>query len=400
MNAQIKNNFPFFKQNNNISYLDSAASSLKLSAVIDSLNNYYINNGTNIHRGVYKLAYDATNDFEETRKEVANFINCNTEEVIFTKSTTDALNKLANSLSEFINDGDEIITSELEHHSQFIPWQEIAKKKNAKIVFVPLTKEGRIEVNNFKKVLSDKTKIVALTYVSNVLGYETPISEIADLAHEKNAILITDAAQAASHTKIDVKALKTDFLAFSGHKMYGPNGVGVLYGKKELLNKIKPLEYGGEMAHIVNKEQSTWKELPWKHEAGTPVIAEVIAFKEAIKFINKITIEKIYEHSMKLKNYTLNKLKQIDDIIIYNESAENPIITFNLKNIHPHDVASILDQKNVYIRAGHHCAQLVAQFLNVTSTLRASFNIYNTYEDCDKLVEGIKVAKEFFDNFG
>lgn len=400
MNAQIKNNFPFFKKNNNISYLDSAASSLKLSAVIDSLNNYYINNGTNIHRGVYKLAYDATNDFEETRKEVANFINCNTEEVIFTKSTTDALNKLANSLSEFINEGDEIITSELEHHSQFIPWQEIAKKKNAKIVFVPLTKEGRIEVNNFKKVLSDKTKIVALTYVSNVLGYETPISEIADLAHEKNAILITDAAQAASHTKIDVKALKTDFLAFSGHKMYGPNGVGVLYGKKELLNKIKPLEYGGEMAHIVNKEQSTWKELPWKHEAGTPVIAEVIAFKEAIKFINEITIEKIYEHSMKLKNYTLNKLKQIDDIIIYNESAENPIITFNLKNIHPHDVASILDQKNVYIRAGHHCAQLVAQFLNVTSTLRASFNIYNTYEDCDKLVEGIKVAKEFFDNFG
>lgn len=400
MNAQIKNNFPFFKKNNNISYLDSAASSLKLSAVIDSLNNYYINNGTNIHRGVYKLAYDATNDFEETRKEVANFINCNTEEVIFTKSTTDALNKLANSLSEFINEGDEIITSELEHHSQFIPWQEIAKKKNAKIVFVPLTKEGRIEVNNFKKVLSDKTKIVALTYVSNVLGYETPISEIADLAHEKNAILITDAAQAASHTKIDVKALKTDFLAFSGHKMYGPNGVGVLYGKKELLNKIKPLEYGGEMAHIVNKEQSTWKELPWKHEAGTPVIAEVIAFKEAIKFINEITIEKIYEYSMKLKNYTLNKLKQIDDIIIYNESAENPIITFNLKNIHPHDVASILDQKNVYIRAGHHCAQLVAQFLNVTSTLRASFNIYNTYEDCDKLVEGIKVAKEFFDNFG
>lgn len=400
MNAQIKNNFPFFKKNNNISYLDSAASSLKLSAVIDSLNNYYINNGTNIHRGVYKLAYDATNDFEETRKEVANFINCNTEEVIFTKSTTDALNKLANSLSEFINEGDEIVTSELEHHSQFIPWQEIAKKKNAKIVFVPLTKEGRIEVNNFKKVLSDKTKIVALTYVSNVLGYETPISEIADLAHEKNAILITDAAQAASHTKIDVKALKTDFLAFSGHKMYGPNGVGVLYGKKELLNKIKPLEYGGEMAHIVNKEQSTWKELPWKHEAGTPVIAEVIAFKEAIKFINEITIEKIYEHSMKLKNYTLNKLKQIDDIIIYNESAENPIITFNLKNIHPHDVASILDQKNVYIRAGHHCAQLVAQFLNVTSTLRASFNIYNTYEDCDKLVEGIKVAKEFFDNFG
>ena len=399
MISNIKDYFPFFKQNNQITYLDSASTSLKLASVINSLTNYYENNGTNIHRGVYRLAHEATESFEETRKYVADFINCDVKKVIFTKGTTDSLNKLANSYSKFINEGDEIITSELEHHSSLLPWQVISEAKKAKLNYVPLTSEGRITVDNFKKVLTSKTKVVALTFVSNALGFETPIAEIIKLAHEVGAIVIVDAAQASSHQKIDVRKLDADFLAFSSHKMYGPNGTGVLYGKKALLEELPPFEFGGEMAHIVNKLDYIPKDLPYKFEAGTPVIAETIAFKEAIKFINEVGIENIKKHETDLKKYALEKMKEIKGITIYNLTAESPMITFNVDGIHPHDVASVLDQKNVCVRAGHHCAQLVAQFLKEPSTLRASFAIYNTYEDCDLLVESIKAAVEFFEGF-
>lgn len=400
MNSNIKNKFSFFNKNKAITYLDSASTSLKLESVINSLTDYYMNNGTNIHRGVYKLAHEATSDFEETRELIAKFINSDLEEVIFTKGTTDSLNKLANSYGSFINEGDEIISSELEHHSSLLPWQVVAQKKGANLKFVPLTEEGKITVDNFKKVITNKTKVVAVTYVSNALGFETPIEEIIKIAHEHGAIVIIDAAQASSHIKMDVKKLDVDFLAFSAHKMYGPNGTGILYGKRKLLEKIPPFEFGGEMAHLVYLDNFEPKEIPYKFEAGTPVIAETIAFKEAIKFFNEVGIDNIYKHEMELKQYALAKMEKIEDITIYNKTAESPMITFNIDGIHPHDVASVLDEQNVYLRAGHHCAQLVGKFLNAQSTLRASFAIYNTYEDCDRLVDAVIMARDFFKGFG
>src|SRR5690554_3588025 len=396
----VRKHFPFFKENSNITYLDTAASSLKLGSVINSLTNYYVNNGTNVNRGVYRLAHEATVAFEETRSNVAKLINSKPEEVIFTKGTTDSLNKLALSLSEFINEGDEIITSELEHHSSLLPWQEIANQKKAKLVYVPLNDEGKITTENFSKVVSNKTKVLALTHVSNSLGYLTPIKEISKIAHQYNAIVILDAAQSIAHFKVDVKDLDIDFLAFSAHKMYGPNGVGVLYGKDHLLRKIPPFEFGGEMAHLVNKDISTYKDIPHKFEAGTPVIGEVIAFNEAVLFFLNNDMEKHYKNELLLKEYLVNELLKIDDIIIYNKSAESPIITLNIKDIHPHDAASILDEYNVYVRAGHHCAQLVNKHLEVVSTLRVSIGIYNNKEDVERFVFAIKKAIEFFKQFG
>jgi len=400
MNKNIKDEFPFFLNNKEVTYLDSAASSLKLNSVIKRLTDYYVNNGTNIHRGVYKLSHEATEAFEATRVNVAKLINSKTEEVIFTKGTTDSLNKLAFSLSSLINEGDEIITSELEHHSSLLPWQEIARLKNAKLVYVPLNDEGRITVDNFKKVINNNTKIVALTHVSNALGFLTPIKEIVKEVRKYNAYVILDAAQSISHMKIDVKDLDIDFLAFSAHKMYGPNGVGVLYGKDHLLRKIPPFEFGGEMAHLVNKDISTYKDIPHKFEAGTPVIGEVIAFNEAVLFFLNNDMEKHYKNELLLKEYLVNELLKIDDIIIYNKSAESPIITLNIKDIHPHDAASILDEYNVYVRAGHHCAQLVNKHLEVVSTLRVSIGVYNNKKDLEMFIFAIKKAIEFFKQFG
>ncbi|CCV63804.1 Cysteine desulfurase [Alteracholeplasma palmae J233] len=396
---KIKSLFPIFKINKEIVYLDSAASSLKPQRVIDALTYYYANNGSNIHRGVYKLASIATDAFELTRKNLATFINALENEVIFTKGTTDSLNIIAESYKNFINEGDEIITSELEHHSSMLPWQQVAIERKAKLVYVPLDSDHKITVENFKKVLTDKTKVVALTHVSNVLGYETPIKEIAFLAHQKNAIVILDAAQSISHMPIDVKDLNVDFMAFSSHKMYGPNGVGVLYGKYELLEKMPPVEFGGEMVHLTNKENATWKVPPYKFEAGTPDVADVIALNEAVSLINEIGFKTIMEHEEKLHQYTLEKMSKIKGVNIFNQKADHAIIAFNINDVHPHDVASILDQYNVCVRAGHHCAQLVSKALNQPSTLRASFAIYNTYEDCDKLVDAVIKARDFFNQF-
>lgn len=400
MNKNLRDEFSFFKNNKEVTYLDSAASSLKLNSVILSLTDYYVNNGTNIHRGVYKLAHEATEAFEATRKSVARLINSRPEEVIFTKGTTDSLNKLAISLSSLINEGDEIITSELEHHSSLLPWQEIARQKNAKLVYVELNDEGRITLENFKKVINDKTKIVALTHVSNALGYLTPIKEIVKETRKYNAYVILDAAQSISHMKIDVKDSDIDFMAFSAHKMYGPNGVGVLYGKDHLLRMIPPFEFGGEMAHLVDKDISTYKDIPHKFEAGTPVIGEVIAFNEAVNFFLNNDMEKHYQNELLLKEDLIKELSKIDDLIIYNKTAESPIVTLNIKDIHPHDAASILDQYNVYVRAGHHCAQLVNKHLEVVSTLRVSIGIYNNKEDIEKFIFAIKEAIKFFKQFG
>lgn len=396
-----KKEFPFFKHNPNLIYLDSAASSLKLGRVINKISNYYETNGTNVHRGVYSLSHQATSDYEETRNLVAKLINSNPEEIIFTKGTTDSLNSLSLSLMHLVNEGDEIITSELEHHSSLIPWQIVASKKNATLKYVPLNEEGKITLNGFLEVFNEKTRIVALTHVSNVLGHLTPVKAIIKAVRKinKDVIFILDAAQSIGHIKVDVKDLDVDFLAFSAHKMYGPSGVGILYGKKRLLEIIPPFEYGGEMAENVNKDVSTFKELPFKFEAGTPNVAGVIGLGEAIKFLLD-NVHLFNEHEMKLKDYALSKLKDNNDITIYNKNSDSGIITFNVNNVHPHDIASVLDQKNIAIRAGHHCAQLINKKLKQIATLRASFAIYNTLKDIDTFITALEETINFFKEFG
>lgn len=396
---EIRKDFPIYEKQPNMTYLDSAASSLKVKPVIDHINHYYTTLGVNVHRGAYDLAYETTVLFEEARSNVIRFINADEEEVVFTRGATSALNMVANAYRDILKPGDEIITSELEHHSSILPWMMIAQKTGAKLVYIPLTAEGRITVENFKTVLSDHTKIVAITHVSNVMGYLTPIKEITKLAHQKNALVVLDGAQSVPHMRVDVKDLDIDYLAFSGHKMFGPSGVGVLYGKKHLLDQLEPFEYGGEMVDQVFKDHATWKEAPMRLEAGTPVISGAIGLSAAINYIEKIGFDVIHEHTKKLHLYTLEKLKKVQGITIYNPTADNPVIAFNVDGVHPHDIATMLDQYKVSVRAGHHCAQLVSQFLGVSSTIRASFHVYNSLKDCDTFVEAVIAARNFFLSF-
>jgi len=396
---KIRKDFLIYTKQPKLAYLDSAASSLKVKSVIDVVDSYYNELGVNVHRGAYQLAHDATELYENARKTVADFIHSKSEEIIFTRGTTTSLNMIASGYREILKPGDEIITSELEHHSSIVPWMITAKRTGAELVYIPLTKEGRITVEGFKSVLTEKTKIVALTHVSNALGFMTPIKEIAKSAHEKQAIVILDAAQSAPHMKLDVQKLDVDYLAFSGHKMFGPSGIGVLFGKKELLDILEPFEYGGEMVDDVYQDHATWKETPFKHEAGTPIIGGAIGLAEAIRYIQSIGFDEIHHYTNVLHQYTLNKMKDIEGITIYNMSADNPVITFNINEVHPHDIATFLDQSQVCVRAGHHCAQLVNRFLGVNSTLRASFHVYNNYADCDTFVESVIAAKNFFEGF-
>nr|WP_275040318.1 SufS family cysteine desulfurase [Haloplasma contractile] len=393
---KIKNDFPVLVEND-ISYLDSAASTIKPRNVIDAINYYYEKLGVNVHRGVYKLSYDATERYELSRQRVADFINCKFDEVVFTRGASNALNLVANSYGMAnIEEGDEIIVSELEHHSSMLPWQHVAKEKNANLVYVPLSDEGRITVENFKKVLTEKTKVVALTYVSNVMGYITPIEEIIELAHEVGAIVTVDGAQAVPHMKVDVKALNCDFLSFSGHKMVGPTGIGVLYGKFELLQDMNPVEFGGDMIDYVYLHDATWKDAPYKFETGTPLIAGAIGLHAAIDYIESIGYDQIIQHEHKLKNYAIEQFHKIDGVTVFNETSDTGIISFNIDNVHPHDAASVFDQEGVCIRAGHHCAQPLMKYLNQIATLRASFYFYNDKKDVDRLVNAVKKAKEFF----
>ncbi len=396
---EIRKDFPIYENQPKLTYLDSAASSLKVKPVIDVLDHYYQSLGVNVHRGAYDLAYEATRLYEAARTNVAKFINASEDEIIFTRGTTSSLNMIAYAYREILKENDEIITTELEHHSSILPWMATAKKTKAKLTYVPLTDEGKITVDNFKKVLSKQTKVVAITYVSNVMGYLTPIEEIIELAHKNGAIVILDAAQAVPHMQVDVKMLNVDFLAFSGHKMFGPSGVGVLFGKNQLLNMLEPVEFGGEMADQVFKDHATYKEAPLKFEAGTPVISGALGLSAAIDYIRKIGYDNIHEHTMSLRSYTIEALEKIKDITIYNKNADISTITFNIDDVHPHDIATMLDQYQVSVRAGHHCAQLVSRFLGVNSTLRVSFHLYNSIDDCDVFISSIKAAKDFFLSF-
>lgn len=398
--TNLKKEFPVFDAHSDLCYLDSAASSLKPNSVIKKMDYYYNNLGCNVHRGVYELSYEATDMYEEARAKVARFINSRFEEVVFTRGASQALNLVALSYGMHnINEGDEVITSELEHHSSHMPWFNVCKVKNAKLKYIPLTKEGRITVEGFKSVLTEKTKVVALTYVSNVMGYITPIKEIIKICHERGIIVSVDAAQAVPHMKVDVKDLDCDFLSFSGHKMCGPTGVGVLYGKKELLEKMEPVEFGGDMADVVSLDSQSYKDSPYKFETGTPMIAEVIGLGEACDFLTSIGLDEIGAYEKMLAKKAIELLSEIEDIEIYNKNTDTGVITFNIKGVHPHDAASIYDKNHVCIRAGHHCAQLITNFLNQISTTRASFYFYNTMDDVVRLVESVKEARDFFKSF-
>lgn len=397
---EIRKNFPVLNDNPNLSYLDSAASSLKPKCVIDKIDYYYNKLGVNVHRGVYNLSYEATDLYEEARNNIAKFINAKFEEIVFTRGASASLNLVAMSYGmKFINEGDEIITSELEHHSSHMPWFNVAKVKKATVKYIPLNKEGRITVEGFKSVLTDKTKVVALTYVSNVMGYITPIEEIIKICHERGIIVSVDGAQAVPHMKIDVKKLDCDFLSFSGHKMCGPTGIGVLYGKKELLEQMDPIEFGGDMADVVTKDSQTYKDVPYKFETGTPIIAAAIGLGEAVKFLDSIGLDEIASYENLLASEARRRLSMLDGVEVYNMTAETGVVAFNIKGVHPHDAASVYDKNGVCIRAGHHCAQLITSWLNQISTTRASFYFYNTMEDVDNLVKSVEEARDFFSSF-
>ena len=395
----IKKEFPIYDNIPDLVYLDSGATALKPKCVLDKMNEYYSTYGVNIHRGVYSLSYQATDEYDKAREIVAKFINSEFKEIVFTKNVSDALNKICLMLEPALYENDEVISSELEHHSSVLPWMKACERKKAKLKYIPLNEEGRITVENFKKVLTDKTKVVAITLVSNVMGYLTPIKEIIDLAHERGIIVIVDAAQAIQHFKIDVKELNCDFLAFSGHKAMGPTGIGVLYGKKKILKQLQPIDFGGDMNEEVDLYNVEIKDIPFRFETGTPPIAEAIGLGKALEFITDLGLENIHKYERQLHTYAINKLNEIEGITIYNKTSDVGIISFNVNGVHPHDAATFFDEANICIRAGHHCAQLITKWLKCVGTLRASIYIYNTYEDIDKFVFVVKQTVDFFKQF-
>lgn len=394
---KIRKDFPIYQNNKDMVYLDNAATVLKPKKVLDKMNEYYTHFGVNIHRGVYKLSYLATKAYEEGRQKVADFINASFEEIVYFKNASEALNFVALSWGETnIKEGDEIITSELEHHSSVLPWQQLALRKKAVLRYLKLDSKGRITIDALKSVLNEKTKVIALTLVSNVFGYITPIEELIKEARKYNSLVVVDAAQGIAHLPIDVKKMDCDFLAFSAHKALGPTGLGVLYGKKDIFKKLKPLFYGGDMIDNVELYDSSYREMPYRFEVGTPAIAEIIGLGYALDYLKDIGLDNIKKHEQELTKYALEKMKVLKHLTIYNSNPDLGIIAFNLDGVHPHDVATILDSDNVYVRAGHHCAQLIAKKLEIVASLRASFFIYNDKEDIDKLIEALKKAINFF----
>ena len=399
----VRKDFPILNQIVNdepLVYLDNAATTQKPRQVLRAITDYYENDNANVHRGVHTLAERATAAYEAARERVRSFIHvASTKEVLFTRGTTTGLNWVARYAESVLQPGDEVLISVMEHHSNIIPWQEACKKTGARLIYAYL-KDGMLDLADFQLKLTEKTRFVALAHVSNVLGVVNPIKEIAELVHQTNALLVVDGAQSVPHIKIDVQGLDVDFFAFSGHKMLGPTGIGVLYGKKELLEQMSPVEFGGEMIDFVYEQEATWKELPWKFEAGTPNIAGAIGLSAAIDYLDKIGMETVHQYEQELIAYVFPKLQAVEGLTIYGSEdliQRSGVISFNLAGLHPHDVATALDYEGVAVRAGHHCAQPLLSYLGVSATVRASFYLYNTKADCDKLVEALQKTKEFFD---
>jgi len=402
----VRSLFPILDQEVNghpLVYLDSAATSQKPQQVIDAITHYYKTYNSNVHRGVHTLGTKATEAYEAAREKVRKFINAESvEEIIFTRGTTTAINTVASSYGRaFLKPEDEIVLTCMEHHSNLIPWQQAAKFTGARLKYIPLQADGTIDLEDVKATITERTKIVAITHVSNVLGTVNPIKEIAAIAHRHGAVVVVDGAQSTPHKKVDVRDLDCDFYAFSGHKMCGPTGIGVLYGKRRWLEQMEPVEFGGEMIDTVGLYESTWKELPWKFEGGTPIIADAIGLGAAIDFLEEVGLEEIERHERALIRYTMEQLETIEGLEWYgpkDPDRRGGVIAFNLSGVHAHDVATVLDAYGIAIRAGHHCAQPLMKWLGVTATGRASFYLYNTFEDVDRFIEGLRKAKEFFDD--
>jgi cysteine desulfurase/selenocysteine lyase len=401
---KIREDFPILKRRVNgkpLVYFDNAATSQKPKIVIEAVNRYYMEYNANIHRGIHKLAEEATLAHEEAREKVAKFINANrTEEIIFVRNATEAINLVAYTWGRAnIGSGDKIVLTIMEHHSNIVPWQLLAQEKNAKIEFAKIDEEGSLRLDEIREMIDDKTKLVCATHASNVLGTINPVGEIARVAHRHGALVLVDAAQSVPHMRVDAKEMDCDFMAFSGHKMLGPTGIGVLYGKSRHLESMPPFLGGGEMIREVHTSGATWKDLPYKYEAGTANIAGAIGLGTAVDYLNKIGMDNVHEHEKEITSYALSRMDQVKGLTIYggrDVKQKVGVISFNLGDIHAHDLASILDEEGVAIRSGHHCAQPLMEFLDIPAAARASFYIYNTKEEVDTLINVLEKARKLF----
>ena len=399
----FRDDFPIFK-NRDIAYLDSGATAQKPQMVIDAIDNFYDKFNANPHRGAYTLSIEATAMYEDTRAKIAKFINArHAEEIIFSKNASESLNLLAYSYGlDNLKKGDDVVISIMEHHSNLVPWQFVTQKTGSELKYMYINDEFELSKEEIESKITDNTKIVGITHVSNVLGTINNVKEIIKYAHKKGAIVIVDASQSIPHMKIDVQDLDADFLVFSGHKMFAPLGIGVLYGKRELLNKMNPFLMGGDMIEYVHEQNTTFAPLPNKFEAGTQNVEGVVGLGAAIDYINSIGYDKIQEHDREIVEYAREKLLKLDYLDLYmtpNVENHSAVISFNIKEVHPHDVASILDSENVCVRSGNHCAQPLMRFLGIDSTCRASFYVYNTKDDIDRLVAGIEKAYKMFEKY-
>lgn len=378
--------------------MDSAATSQKPQSVIDALAAYYTDDNANVHRGLYKLAYNTTETYEAVRAQAAHFINAPAaDQIVFTRSTTDGLNLVASSFGPLaVHEGDEILVSGAEHHSNFIPWQQLAKRTGAKFVVAPVTQAGNTDPAAIERLLTPRTKILALAQVTNVAGGAVAIRPLADLVHARGGYMVVDGAQAVAHMKVDVQALGADFYAFSGHKMYGPTGIGVLYGRADLLAAMQPVQFGGEMIDEVQDAVSTWAAVPLKFEAGTPNIAGVFGLKAALDYVSHLNMANVSAHDHALVQQLRAGLAKLPGITLYGDDQSIGIVSFNLAGVHPHDLATVLDEANIAVRAGHHCAQPLMARLGVPATVRASFGVYNTPQDVEALIAAVDEGRQFF----
>lgn len=399
----LREDFPILTRRINgkqLIYLDNAASSQKPKTVLEAMNRFYSANYANIHRGVYTIAEEATELYENARKKVAEFIGASSSsEIVFTKGTTESINLVAHSFGDLeIREGDEILLTEMEHHSNLVSWQLLAERKRAKLKFIPFNTQGKLNLETLDSLLSPRTKIVALTMASNTFGTINPVESIIQRAHAKGIPVLLDAAQAAPHLPIDVQKLDCDFLAFSSHKMLGPTGIGVLYAKKEWLEKMPPFLGGGEMIKKVEWERSTWNDIPWKFEAGTQSIAEAVGLDAAIDYLKKVGLENIHHHEQSLIQYAMERLQEVEKITLLGPGALERVglITFTVQGIHPHDIAAMLDRNGICVRAGHHCTQPLHRKLGLEATVRASLYLYNTKEEIDALIDAFKETVQFF----
>ena len=395
--AEIKKDFPIFS-GSDLVYLDNAATTQKPQSVLDEVDSLYSEANANVHRALYSLGSEATERFENSRKKVAKYIGANSEkEIVFTSGTTESINLLARSIGNTLKPGDEILISEMEHHSNIVPWQMAAQRTGATLKYLSIKKTGDLDISNPEKYFTSNTKIVSLTHMSNVLGTINPIKKLSEKAHQVGAIMIVDGAQGASHMPVDVKELGCDFYAFSGHKMLGPTGIGVLWGKTEYLEEMDPFMGGGEMINTVTMESSTWNDIPYKFEAGTPNFAQAVGLGAAIDYLQNIGMNNIATHEQMLIKYALGKLNQIDGLRIHGSAKDRGgVFSFNMDGIHPHDLAQFLNEDNIAIRVGHHCAQPLMKALGETATARMSFYIYNDESDVDKFCESLETIKNYF----